>query len=128
MCRTPLHAAIINNNSEAFSLLLLAGGLNLELKDCCGHTALWLALSSDTFDLDDGDSYARRLVAHGSSFNTLVNDHGEFLSFTAASSCSNVMINSIDDSIPRLCQFYTVHASIFILVSIGQRFEFCKVM
>jgi len=78
ICRTPLHAAITNNNSEAFALLLQSGGLNLELKDCCGHTALWLALSSETFDLDDSDSYARRLIAHGSSPNTLVDDNGKF--------------------------------------------------
>jgi len=69
-----LHAAILHNNVEAFSLLLMAGGLNLELKDSDGLTALWLALSSETFDLEDGDSYARRLVAHGSSPNTVVND------------------------------------------------------
>jgi len=74
--RTSLHVAVINNNSEAFSLLLTAGGLNLELKDCNGHTVLWLALSSETFDLDDGDSYARRLIAHGSSPNTIVSDNG----------------------------------------------------
>jgi len=78
VCRTPLHAAIMSNNSEAFSLLLMAGGLNLELKDSSGHTVLWLALSSETFDLDDNDSYAQRLIAHGSSPNTLVNDNGTF--------------------------------------------------
>jgi len=77
VARTPLHAAILNNNTEAFSLLLMAGGLNLELKDCSGLTVLWLALSSETFDLEDSDSYARRLVAHGSSPNTLVNDSGQ---------------------------------------------------
>jgi len=74
--RTALHAAILNNNVEAFSLLLMAGGLNLELKDSNGLTVLWLALSSEAFDLEDGDSYARRLVAHGSSPNTVVNDDG----------------------------------------------------
>ena len=77
VCRTPLHSAIVNNNLQAFSLLLTAGGLNLELKDSSGHTVLWLALSSETFDLDDHDSYARRLIAHGSSPNTLVNDNGK---------------------------------------------------
>jgi len=61
---------------DAFSVLLMAGGLNLELKDSNGFTVLWLALSSETFDLEDSDSYARRLVAHGSSPNTLVNDSG----------------------------------------------------
>jgi len=79
ICRTPLHTAIAVNNSEAFSLLLVAGGLNLELKDSGGHTALWLALSSETFDSDDGSSYARQLIAHGSSPSTLVNDNGELL-------------------------------------------------
>jgi len=78
VCRTPLHAAIVSNNSDAFTLLLTAGGLNLELKDCNGHTVLWLALSSETFDLDDNDSYARQLIAHGSSPNTAVNDNGNF--------------------------------------------------
>ena len=78
VCRTPLHAAIISNNSEAFSLLLAAGGLNLELRDSCGNTALWLALTVGAFDLEDSESYAQRLIAHGSSPNTLVNDNGEF--------------------------------------------------
>ena len=77
ICRTPLHTAIAVNNSEAFSLLLVAGGLNLELKDSGGHTALWLALSSETSDSDDGSSYARQLIAHGSSPNTLVNNNGD---------------------------------------------------
>ena len=58
-------------------MLLTAGGLNLELKDNSGFTVLWLALSSDTFDLQDNESYARRLVAHGSSPNTAVNDCGK---------------------------------------------------
>ena len=74
--RTPLHAAILNNNVDAFSLLLTAGGLNLELKDSSGLTVLWLSLNSETFNLEDSDSYARRLVAHGSSPNTLLNDNG----------------------------------------------------
>jgi len=54
----------------------MSGGLNLELKDSNGHTVLWLALSSPTFDIDDSNSYAQQLITHGCSPNTLVNDRG----------------------------------------------------
>jgi len=90
VCRTPLHAAVVSNNSEALSLLLTAGGLDLESRDCNGHTVLWLALSSDTFDFDDDRSYARQLIAHGSSPNTLINDNGNVsLSYLHVCHCTD---------------------------------------
>ena len=94
VCRTPLHAAIISNNLEAFSLLLATGCLNLELRDISGNTALWLALTVGTFDLEDSESYAQRLIAHGSSPNTLVNDNGEFSLESHGSSPSTHVSNN----------------------------------
>ena len=92
VCRTPLHAAIISNNLEAFSLLLATGCLNLELRDISGNTALWLALTVGTFDLEDSESYAQRLIAHGSSPNTLVNDNGKF-ALESHGSSPNTLVN-----------------------------------
>ena len=97
VCRTPLHAAIISNNLEAFSLLLATGCLNLELRDISGNTALWLALTVGTFDLEDSESYAQRLIAHGSSPNTLVNDNGKF-ALESHGSSPNTLVNDNGES------------------------------
>ena len=102
--RTPLHMAILNNNPEAFSVLLTAGGLNLELKDNDGFTVLWLALSSETFDLEDGESYARRLVAYGSSPNTVISDSGKLtLDLALDLSSTRILVDALDHTLTSFC-------------------------
>ncbi|ESO10243.1 hypothetical protein HELRODRAFT_168133 [Helobdella robusta] len=41
---TPLHCAVEKNNAGVFSLFIEQPTLNLDVKNCDGHTPLWLAL------------------------------------------------------------------------------------
>ncbi|GAB1599554.1 rabankyrin-5-like, partial, partial [Argonauta hians] len=88
---TPLHRAVQSRNRPVFDVLLKHGGLNLELKNVDGQTALWLALQHGDVEGGSGggggegkpnygdDSFSARLLKAGSSVNAINSDTGDSL-------------------------------------------------
>lgn len=120
--RTPLHCAIEAGNVAVFNVLISDGGCDLELHDDAGFTALWLALSKSSSDVDNS-VFANCLVAQGSSTNAVITRNGglssrfthDIVNFSDAWLFNNVVLNKIvkpvvlfldkDWLVPRLCDW-----------------------
>ncbi|UYV61361.1 ANKFY1 [Cordylochernes scorpioides] len=77
---TPLHTAVRACNEPVFHSLLGAAGLNLELQNKEGHTALWVALAgADSFD---PSSLPALLIQRGANVDAVSSITGWWLSHT----------------------------------------------